>query len=184
MRELRDSQLKAALEDLRKAAILMDTRNSALCVQLEGQGLVTVDVAGDGNCFFRAASYAIHGNDTSYQILRQQVASHIEQSGVMLGGWTNVSPDDGKNFKQHIQLLRTDREAVGEDAVKALSELFHRDVIVYIANALPLVYSPNGGRRSGDGPIRLAFFEPGHYRAVISPPSSDLLYPIDKWPGN
>ena len=81
MRELRDSQLKTALEDSRKAAILMNTRNSALCVQLKGQGLVTVDVAGDGNCFFRAASYAIHGNDTSYQILRQQERLTLSRAG-------------------------------------------------------------------------------------------------------
>ncbi len=62
--------------------------------------------------------------------------------------------------------LRTAGNPVGEDASVALASVHHRHVVVYIANAAPRVYTPVNNDVRGS-PVTLAFYEPGHYRAVI-----------------
>jgi OTU domain-containing protein 3 len=154
------------------AAAEIRKRHSDIIKQLKAGGLTTVDVSADGNCFFRAASYVKDGDDARHGQLRCQVASYIESSGSILDGLLDVSPDDGKTFSEHIQAIRTDGEAVGEDAIEALCEICRCEVIIYIAYAEPRVYKPNVDAIRP--PIRLAFFEPGHYRAVVGADNSNI----------
>ena len=92
--------------------------------QLSERGLTTVDVAGNGNCLYRAACYARHGSDNGQVALRQMLASHIEQSSGILGGIINVSPDDGKTFAEHVNSLRNDGVSTGKDAIVAIADLY------------------------------------------------------------
>jgi hypothetical protein len=66
----------------------------------------------------------------------------------------------------YVQSLKTDKEPVGEEAIIALSNMCQREVHVYTAHVEPLVYKPVSGIVKGE-PVLLAFFEPGHYRAVL-----------------
>ena len=141
-------------------------RNSELENKLDALNLTTVDVLGDGNCFYRAACYKLHGNDAGYAELRRQVADYLKQTGNILGGVISVSPDDGKTFNEHIQTLLTDGQPVGEDAIIALANICDREVHIYLAYSEPLIYSATDGEKSGE-PITLAFYEPGHYRPVL-----------------
>jgi hypothetical protein len=111
--------------------------------------------------------YAVDGCDTGHAVLRQQVASHIEASGVLLSGLLDTSPDDGKTFRDHIAALRNNGVEAGQDAILAISEVCQREVHVYMAYMQPEKYCPSNGVVSGE-PIRIAFYEPGHYRAVVS----------------
>ncbi len=126
-----------------------------------------IDVAGDGNCFYWDTCLVLHGNESGHAELRQLVADHIEQSGKILGGLTNISPDDGESFNRHILELRKIGSAVGQDAVMALSEVCQCEVQVYLAYAEPEVYRTVNVSALLCEPIRLGFFEPGDYRAVF-----------------
>jgi hypothetical protein len=140
-------------------------RHKALNSQLVSCGMTVVDVQGDGNCLFRAVSLAINGDESHHAALRASVASYIEQHHNVLDGVTDISPDDGYSFSQHLAALRTDGTAVGEDVIFALTAVCQRDIYVYTAYAKPLTYHSNCTGKNA--PIRVAFFEPGHYKAVI-----------------
>jgi hypothetical protein len=48
----------------------------------------------------------------------------------------------------------------------ALANMRVREIRIYSAHVNPLVYMPASGSVTGQ-PVSLAFFEPGHYRAVL-----------------
>ena len=141
-------------------------RNEDVVGTLAQRGLATVDVSGDRNCFFRAASLILTGSEDTHALLRGQVAAYIELNGCILNGVTDISPNDGESFAKHVSNLRTIGCPVGEDAALALAGICHGDVIIHISYAEPRRYSPPDGHVIGV-PICLTFLHPGHYRAVV-----------------
>lgn len=127
--------------------------------------LTTVDVRGDGNCFYRAACHVLHGSDDFHAELRQELADYVIKSGSLLGGLVSSSRNR-TTFGMYVQALKTDGESVGEEAIIALTNMCQREVRIYTAYIDPLVYRPACGDVIGE-PVSLAFYEPGHYRAVV-----------------
>jgi hypothetical protein len=62
----------------------IERRHSAFNKQPALLNLSTVDVTGDGNCSFRAASYILYGNESAHVNLRNEVCSYIENEGSIL----------------------------------------------------------------------------------------------------
>jgi OTU domain-containing protein 5 len=137
-----------------------------LDAQLTSLGFITQDVDGDGNCLFRAVSYAISGSESGHKSLRASAASFIESSGSILGGLLHTSPDDNSSFTAHLANLRSLGNSVGEDAIIALAEVTQREIHVYAAYVNPLIYRPTN-LKCDQEPVRIAFYEPGHYKAVL-----------------
>ena len=146
-------------------------RNAALEAQLSQRDLVTRDVQADGNCLFRAVSFVINGHERDHESLRAATASHIENSECILGGLLDKSPDDDDSFREHIVTFRTVGNAAEEDAIIALTEVVHREIDVFIADADLLTYKPTIFDINVD-PMRIVFVEPGHYMAVLQRGSS------------
>ena len=145
----------------------IDRRHNILNAYLTAHNLNTVDVTPDGNCFFRAAAYSLWGSEENFAMLREQVATWVEKTYNILGGLMPYSPDDGLHFHEHVKVLRFDGKAVGEDAIIDLTNIYKRSIYVYIASSEPVIYRPTDGCNATTSlPIRVAFFEPGHYRAV------------------
>ena len=142
---------------------------------------MSVDVLGDGNCFYRAACFGLYGNDARHAELREQLADFVLQSGSMLDGVISMSGNSNL-YAKHIDSLITAGKSVGEEAIVALAHMREREVHVYTAYVEPLVYQPAGSDVKSE-PVCLAFFEPGHYRAVTqlsafnsgNPPSNDSV---------
>lgn len=61
-------------------------RTKDLEKQLAADGFQAVDVAGDGNCFFRAACLLLDNNELGHLKLRERVASYVERLGHFLDG--------------------------------------------------------------------------------------------------
>ena len=138
----------------------------ALNKQLSEQGLRSIDVIGDGNCLFRAVSKVIYGSENRHVYLRQQAANIVAESGCILDGLTDTSPDDNHSFAEHLKVIRTPDKAVGEDMIIALAKFFKCCIKVHIAHSEPLIYQPLTSIVS-DCSVNIAFYEPGHYRAVL-----------------
>ena len=77
------------------------------------------------------------------------------------------SIDDGLPFQDHLRRVYTEGEEVGQDIIMALAIAIKRSVSVYIAYANPQTFHPNDNVLDSD-PVKVAFYEPGHYRAVIN----------------
>ena len=79
---------------------------------------------------------------------------------------------------RRIDEIATDGNWVGEDVILAMAEYLQRQICVFFASdtASPLIYSPTASDTSSvvNDPIRIAFYEPGHFRAVASKICSKL----------
>ncbi len=147
------------------------TRNCAVDRHLLGQGLTATDVGSDGNCFFRAVSVCVYGNESRHALLRHEVAQHIAgHSQTIFADFCNevASPS---YYKMLAADVFADGVWPGENVIKATADYFRRNLHVFTAASnTPLLYSPS---TSSDLPsIFLAFYEPGHYKAVVSSSSS------------
>jgi endonuclease/exonuclease/phosphatase (EEP) superfamily protein YafD len=118
-------------------------RHCTLRKQLVDLGLEAVDIAADGNCFFRAASLSLHRHENNHSNLRELTAKLIEENGSALTAIAEVSPDDMLPMATHIKNLLTPGLAVGEDAAVALADVTQRDVIIHLAYAAPWSYTPS-----------------------------------------
>ena len=139
----------------------MLSRNAAVYRQLANDYLRAVDVAGDGTCYFRALSFCIHGNQRSHASLRALIASHVKRQA------ETAATEDKATLLKRAADIATDRFWPGEDIVLATAFCLQRAIVVYVAHgsSSPLTYSPLTA--SGKPPLTLAFFEPGHYMAVV-----------------
>ena len=142
-------------------------RNALVAKRIAGSGMRPVDVKGDGNCFFRSVSVSLTGLESDHSRLRKKIIQYmIDDSGV-------VNSTSASAAKAHLLLenLMRDGVWVGEDVIRATSSCLGRDVRVYSAMGQnsALVYPPAcGAAVASAAPIQVAFYEPGHYMAVMS----------------
>jgi OTU-like cysteine protease len=143
-------------------------RNDAVDKQLSDKHLRPVDVTGDGNCFFRAISVSIFGNQLQHDVLRQCTARHMSVNGIKIFKKANITSADKESVLKSAHAINANGIWVGEDAILAAADYLKRDIHVFIAavRASPLIYSPLT-TASDLSPIKVAFYEPGHYRAVL-----------------
>ena len=145
--------------------------NSNVSAKLNNMGLRTTDVTGDGNCFYRAAAVSIMGYDDNklHNKLRHDVADYVKDSGYILDGIIDASPDEDLSFVGYVNSLATAGTYVGEDVAPILANITGRQVIIHIAYADARIYMPPtaSSLQSTLSPIELVFFKPGHYMAVL-----------------
>jgi hypothetical protein len=146
-------------------------RNAVLNRYLVANDMRAVNVAGDGNCYFRALSVCLYNNEEEHLKLRQSIIKYILQSverGEALPGIIMDVTD--ASVLRELDNLKRDGTEVGEDVIVATAAYLHRPVYVFSFNtatdAVPLIYQP-AQCLPNIHPIRLAFCLPGHYQAVF-----------------
>jgi hypothetical protein len=143
-------------------------RNAGVEKQLTSNSLMSVNVRGDGNCFFRALSVCLHGHEQHHVELRKHIAQHMaDHSDVIFADYCS-SPDDRNFFCKLAATTFDDGVWVGENVIKAAAHFLQREIHVFIPSAAisPLSYKP-GTILTTLEVVRLGFYEPGHYRAVV-----------------
>ena len=141
-------------------------RNLSIEKQLVKKGLLSYDVIGDGNYFFRSVSVTLNGNEDSFASLCKSIITYMAAD--VSSSISDVSPDDNLPIIKHINNIKNNEIWVGEDVVLATSKFLRHELHVYIAAEASslLIYAPSTLDQSLP-PISLAFYEPGHYRAVL-----------------
>lgn len=150
-------------------------RNAAVNKHIVSLGFLPVDVTGDGNCYFRAISVALYGDELHHVELRSKIAQHIATNGNII--FANFCKhDDSALFKSLALNTSISGSWPGEDVIKASAHYLQRQVFIYTASPTsPLIYEPIANLAE---PLRLGFYEPGHYQAVVSAhqsASSDVI---------
>ncbi len=147
-------------------------RNKSLDNELLSQGLRSINVIGDGNCFFRAISLNLYNNEDEHQRIRKSVVQYLKNATNVVPGITVDLSD--KVVLQHLKEMEMDGSWAGDDFILPTAAFLQRVIHIYIYNTNnnsdPLIYSPPAV--SNAKPIRLAFYLPGHYKAVS--PLADL----------
>jgi OTU-like cysteine protease len=159
---LQASSTSAALDQL-----TIYNRQAAVDKQLADRNLTSINVLGDGNCFFRAISVCLYGHEHEHAALRADIAKHFEATAGGLASAMDIGPEDYAELRKRAAIVGRDGEWAGEDVILTTSAFLQRDIHVYLAgaNSSPMIYSPLV--HSMSKPINIAFYEPGHYRAVI-----------------
>jgi hypothetical protein len=136
-------------------------------------------VIGDGNCFYRAVCVAINGSQDSHASLRKQLADYVSS--------LPASSDACVPLKRLAADIQKAGSWAGEDVILATANFLQRPLHVYCASGItsPMVYTPEQSitrpqplhivNKSTSTPINIAFYEPGHYQAVIDSASVSNL---------
>ena len=143
----------------------INRRVTMLNDKLRKEGLCAIDMAPDGNCFYRALSYATSGNQSDHIRVRHRIADLINERGNIMSGLVG---SDIKGFQKYVSSLHTpgDYLYIGEDTAIAAVVIFKREIHVYSAMLNTLIYHPQCN--AVDQPIKIAFFEPAHYKALTT----------------
>lgn len=72
--------------------------NANVDIALRAKGLVSIDVVGDGNCFFRAVSVCMDGVEDNHIQLRQKTVEYMKRNRVELEGFFSTGPDRDYSF--------------------------------------------------------------------------------------
>ena len=139
-------------------------RNSSLNKQLSDKHLRSVNVEGDGNFFFRALSLCIVDHQRNHIALRQAAAKYIASRV------TRSSSADHVALRKHAADVMKGGTWVREDVILAMAEYLEWQIHVFMHvdgnGSLPKIYSPSTNSTK-QASLRIAFYEPGHYRLVF-----------------
>jgi hypothetical protein len=150
----------------------MNRRHADVNNQLSASNLHAHDVRGDGNCLFRAAAYACYENEEQHVTLRAEVVSRIEQNKLLYKDLFCLNDDGLAGLLTNLRVLG---RPAGEQAVQALCDVLHKNILVHTAYGAILPYKPSSGM--AESSIRLAFYDglgggTGHYKAVMAATST------------
>ena len=132
---------------------------------LTERGLIVKDVRGDGNCLFRAISVNLYGSEEQHAYIRKTVADYLEGHSDQIECTEFTNQDDSLSLSDHIIKLSQDGYWAGEDAILAVANVYHCTVQVFNSISEPREYKPKDSVILHN-PITIAFYQPGHYKAV------------------
>lgn len=121
---------------------------------------------------YRSLSIALYGSESQHAQLRLNNALHFAANYSAIFGISNLSQDDIASIGNQSRVMQTDKEWAGEVAIKSAADYLQRTIEVYTSatNVPPLSYHPAprpACYQPLNYPLRIVFYEPGHYRAAI-----------------
>jgi hypothetical protein len=157
-------------------------RKTAVYKKVSDRHLTYVDVTGDGNCFYRALSCTLHGNESQHAELRRLAADHLSlHHASIFKISSDVIPAERTSIDQRVQRMRLNGVWVGEEAILAAADLLQRELHVFkyvtSVGTSPSVYAPASGSGIGS-PLCLAFLEPGHFQVIFNDTTSCVLHVV------
>lgn len=138
-----------------------------LTKRLQSLGLKMVDVAGDGNCQFRALSYQLFGTEAKHANVRASVVRHMRINASFFSMFF-----EGPEFEAYLKDMAQNATWGDELTLRAAVEAFYINMHVITSSETYwyLVYEPEttvnpvSGSRKKD--IYLAYISPVHYSAM------------------
>lgn len=88
-----------------KPRLLESGEENLIKVQLASRGLMISNVAGDGNCMFRALSDQIYGNPNQHAQIRESVCSYLAQNEARYKLFVDEDSVRG-GFDGHVETMR------------------------------------------------------------------------------
>jgi hypothetical protein len=120
---------------------------------------------------YRSLSVALYGSESQHAQLRLDNALHFADNYSAIFGISNLSQDDTASIGNQRESCRQTRSGLEKWPSSLLLTIYSVTIEVYTSatNEPPLTYHPAprpACYQPLNYPLRIAFFEPGHYRAV------------------
>ena len=149
---------------------VIDFRNIELDRFLAADHLLSANVEGDGNCLFRAISYCPNGHQNEHSILRYEVCQHLLHNYKRIFELDDIVGDI-QFISDYVKSMLVEGTWAGEECIMAAADYLQRPIYLFkYCSTLPMspiIYSPRT-RSITKLAIKLAFYEPGHYRSIIN----------------
>ncbi|KAI9024801.1 hypothetical protein DFJ74DRAFT_666331 [Hyaloraphidium curvatum] len=155
--------------------------SSALAAQLATLGLERRDVAGDGNCLFRALSDQLHGHDGLHARLRADTVRHMRDHAGDYRAFIDPDVDAGlgrkgrrkhtgdpaeSGFALYLENMARDGVYAGNLELVAFAKVAGRDVVVHQLGQAPWAIRCEGPKT---GPaLHIVYRDWEHYESVRS----------------
>ncbi|CAJ0572568.1 unnamed protein product, partial [Mesorhabditis spiculigera] len=145
-------------------------RNFAEALRTQ-RGLHIREMAGDGNCLFRAVAYHIYADEEMHGEVRRMCLNYMEQNR---DHFSQFVTEDFAGYLVRKRRLNTHGNHL---EIQSISEIYARPVEIYEYSIDPLnVFSPeprgSPSNHHPQAPIRLSYHENCHYNAVYDPQNS------------
>ena len=102
-------------------------RNLRVDKQLLANNLLSVEVEGDGNCFYCALSYSLYGQQSNHLQLRKSIAQHLLNNHEKIFSVKTNSEFPKKSFGS----MQADGTWTGEESIITAADFLQRDILVY-----------------------------------------------------
>lgn len=147
-------------------------RNMLANERIAADKLRSIDVKGDGNCFYRALSVCLTGKEDDYVMLRQLTVDYL--ASISADDLANISPALAAQLRHQLDDAGRDGAYVGEAMIPVVASWLGRTICVYNGTGYEPTrpYHPQHVTVMTSSPLSIAFYEPGHYRAVLPASSS------------
>lgn len=126
--------------DTAKKSAILDTAtiqhgNKATDQLLRANKLRSIDEMGDGNCLYRAFSVGLLSDKSQHFKLRQDTIRHFSAKFHVIFDVSSLTASDKDSIHQRARVLVTEKEEVGEEAIKVAADLLQRNIEVFTSSA-------------------------------------------------
>ncbi|KAF7724691.1 hypothetical protein EC973_000799 [Apophysomyces ossiformis] len=149
----------------RKGTFTMDGGED-LDSQLRSLNLCTKDMAGDGNCLFRALSDQFHGSDSRHKMIRQEICTYLRANEETYKYFV----EDDQSFDYHVDCMENDGTFGGNMELAAFARLKGVDIKVYQPGMIYIITGTEEEESEQDSEdkqvLHIAYHSWEHYSSV------------------
>ena len=128
-----------------------------------------IEVAGDGNCLYRALAHQIYGNENIYNIIKDAIFDYLEIEEDYFSNFLSI------NMKEYINLKRCDGVWGDDIEIQACSEIYSKSILIFVNSGKPLKtfheeensYERNNITKSSSGSLYLSYHGYKHYNSLL-----------------
>ncbi|EGG14254.1 OTU domain-containing protein [Cavenderia fasciculata] len=105
---------------------------NAFLQQLEPQGFYIKDVAGDGNCLFRAIADQLEDNPEQHMKYRQNIVRFIGSNKEMFAPF--IDEDENETFEEYVEEMQRNASWGGNVEIQAASLIYQVNIAIHQMN--------------------------------------------------
>ncbi|CAF1381764.1 unnamed protein product [Rotaria magnacalcarata] len=129
------------LSDLKEAIRLSelsvtDFTSNSLSEQLSALNFCTIKIIGDGNCFFRAISHQLFGDETHHRRLRSDAISYITRN---TSSFESFVSDEDTSIYDYISRMNKNYTYADHLVIMATASILNQNIIIHEYGKRPLL---------------------------------------------
>jgi hypothetical protein len=150
-----------------------ETQEDKFSADLKKVNLRVKEIAGDGNCLYRAIAHQVYGDENFYEITKSKCLDYLE----LEKDFFSMFIEDGKDkFEDYISMKRINGVWGDDIEIQALSELYNRPIEIFSHSIEPLKtfhentkgFARYDGERQEILPaIKISYHGSSHYNSLI-----------------
>ncbi|KAI8985832.1 hypothetical protein BDB01DRAFT_786485 [Pilobolus umbonatus] len=166
---------------LNKSSYTSSFDTGSLENELRKLNLRTKDVAGDGNCLFRALSDQYHGKESNHKEIRQEICQYLREHEEEYKYFV----EDDQTFEHHVDLMSQNATFGGNMELVAFAKLKKVDIKVYQPGMIYVIQGTEEEdqtevEESNKHVLHIAYHSWEHYSSIDTLDGSSMESHVDE----